>query len=446
MRKFKGSETPSRGMSGGERVRLILMGAGVVVIAVALFVAMRQAETPTASTDVPEEVTARVELPTIPTEELQRAVDDRTPEARVRLERAPLATLLDLARRLTPAHYQAMGTTFADEARIGEIQADPAAWRGKPVGARGRLLKLNTRRPDTAAAPEHSFILDVEGGGRLHGVTLNAAADLEPGDWVVFQGLFLKLYSDEAPDGSWVEGPLVVGSALERSVAPVGPRPTFDPDDLLIVVDDTLQRALGLDVPGRYELLAHARDAADGEHNFAAAPELDRTILAQILEDGQSYRGAALRLPISRVEVVRHMLLPENPARLHEVTELWLTNVNWDKKLPVIGLHVPGRVTGIQKGDLIDGDLLFFKNYAFDSSVGSRRLSPLFVALEVRRFELPRDSVMRQVLLGVAGLTVLMVVLLAVLVRRDRRRADEFERQRIEVRQRRRQGGLTERT
>lgn len=445
MRKFKGSETPSRGMTGGERARLILMGAGAVVIAVALFMATQQAKAPPPSLDVPEQISARVELPTIPTEELQSSVDDRTPEARVRLERAPLETLLSLARRLTPAHYQAMGTPFADTTLLAQIEADPASWRGKTIGARGRLVELSTRRPNATAAPEHGFLVDLEGGGRVHGVTLSTAADLEPGDWVVFQGLFLKLYSDEAPDGTWVEAPLLVGSSLERSVAPVGPKPNFDPDDLLIVVDDTFQRVLGLDVPGRYELLAHARDAADGEHNFEAAPELDRTLLAQIRDDGQNFRGAALRLPISRVEVVRHQLLPENPARLHEVTEVWLTNVEWDKNLPTIGLYYPGRLTGIEKGDLVFGNLLFFKNYAFDSA-SSRHLAPFFVALDVERFELPEDSVMRQVLLGVAGLTVLMVVLLAVLVRRDRRRADQFERQRVESRQRRRKGGLTERT
>ncbi len=438
MRKFKGAQAPRSGLSGGEKVRLGLMLVGIIVIGASLFYANAPRGEGQAVVAEPVEIVARVELPTIPVDALRAGVEDSTPAQRVRLERAPVATLLGLARQLTPAHFEALDARALDAATIEEIRADPNPWRGRAVTVRGQVLVHKELRPDALAAPEHHLTLAVEGGGTAHAVVLSAPTPLEPGDWLRLSGLFLKLYSNEGPAGEWIEAPLVVSSRAEPSVAPIGPRPYHDPDRLDLVIDDGLQRPLGLDVPGRFELLAHARDAAPDAHDFSAALELDRDLLGRILEDPQPYRGAAFRLGTSRIEVVRHLALPENGARLDTVTELWIANTGWDRALPVIGVQVPGRLAGLAKGQLIKGELQFFKNYAFDSGVGTRRVAPFFVGHSIERFEVPTNPVMRQVLYAVAILTGLMVTILAVLVRRDRRRAEVFERQQVERRQRRR--------
>ncbi len=441
MRSFEGARGPSA-MTGQERAKLVALGLGALGILIAIVVTQWQwsGRGEPEAAHLPAE--APLELPELPVEAVAQIVEDGTPETRVRLERAAVDTLLESVRRLTPRHYEALETPSADGPLLEAIAADPAAWRARPLSVRGEVLHARTRRPAIDRDEEFRLVIATEDGARVHALATRLPGLVQPGDWLRLDGLVLKRFSDELPVGpegapEWVDAPLVVGWAATPSSPPLGPQLSLAPGALAGVRDDTLDAPGDLTLPERHLLMAFARDMAPGSIDWDSAPELDATLLAEILGDPDVHRGQPFRLPVSQLQALRRAVPGENPARIERISEFWIGNANWDQRVRLIHAHAPFAVEDLARGDLVEARLLFLKNFAYESAQGARHVAPFFVVVEAHRFVAPEPFGMRILLAAVASTTLLLVALLIWLVRRDRRRSEEFVRQRIEQRRQR---------
>jgi hypothetical protein len=444
MRSFEGARAPAH-MTGAERTKLVVLALGAVVILAAIVVSQWRASGQDTSDLAHMPAEPVLELPELPADEVAGLVADGTPEARIRLERPAVDLLMESARRLTPRHYEAFDTPLATAEQLAAINADPAAWRAKPLSIRGEVLHARIRRPAPDRDDEYRLLIATEDGGRVHGLAARLPGMVQAGDWLRLDGLVLKRFSDELPVGpggvpEWVDAPLVVGWLATPSSPPLGPMPALAPGSLAGVRDDTLDAPGDLSLPERHVLLAHARDLPAGGIDWSSAPELDAALLAEILEAPEAHRGMPFRLPVSQLQALRRAVPGENPARIERISELWIGNANWDQRVRLIHAHAPYGLEDLARGDLVTARLLFLKNYAYESVQGARHVAPFFAVVEAERFVAPEPFGMRLLLWGVAVTTLVMVAILAFLVRRDRRRSEEFVRRRLEQRRRRAPG------
>jgi hypothetical protein len=431
--------TAKVGLATGEKRRLVVLVAGFFVLLGILVTTWMQARSgsatpapmPLADESVPVEPLLAV--PELDLARLESLAADRAEADQVVLPSEAADLLMGVARRYTPRHYAELDVPELDEARIAALTAEPAAARGKPFTARGRIVGL---RPRSGAAHEQQFLgrLELEDGSTVHFLVLSVPEHAaEVGGFVRVDGLFLKLYrtEDELVPGTWAAGPLLVGARAVRSYPDLGTVTGLDASAFDDVVDAELAPDPGAEVRLVYEtpaeplwaLMALARDLPEGAVDWAAAPTLDQRLLDQILDDPAAFRGTPFVLPISRLQDGRVRGADENPARMERYTQGWIANVTWRN---VIQFRTPVLRPGLAIGDLVYGRGFFLQNLAYESSERGIRVAPVFVLQSLERHVPEVSAVLTRIPWVMAGLGLFLLGLFVALARRDRRRSTEF--------------------
>lgn len=448
---FQKSLDQQKVLAAKEKKRLVLLLGGFVVVAIALGTTLQKALSAGPKEDalpIPDESVSAEPILAVPELDLARLatlVRDEAPADRVVLESEAADLVLDSARRYTPRHFAALGTRVLDQALCAELAAAPAAQRGKPFTARGRIVAL---RPRSGAAHESQTLgrLELEDGASVHFLALELPEGAEStGGFVRLDGLFLKLHSteDELAAGTWNEGPLLVGARVERSFASFGKVEKLEVkyfdglEDADLAPDPGQQIRFVTETPNEpfWHLMAYARDGAH-TLEWDKAPELDQRLLDQIQADPEAFRLLPVRIPISRLQDGRVSVAGENGARMERYTQGWIGNNTWKG---VIQFRSPVLHPDFVIGELVAGRGFFLHNFAYESSQAGLCVAPVFVLESIERFVPETSAALGNIGLLVGGVGALLVLLFLLLARVDRKKAGEFQQELTRRRQARRE-------
>jgi hypothetical protein len=433
----------SAAAAAGMRNRLIFMALMLALVLAAMFTALYQSRKMSADEAArlpearsPSEVIA---VPPFDVAHLGTLVRDGTEAERVRADEEGLALLLEHARRLTPVHLRAMGIrTLAAEA-AAELAADPGAHRAQPFRVRGWVERLFERTRPGRNEVEHHGTLRTADGLAAHFVVAELGDRASEGSFLLVDGLFLKIARVEGAEG-WIEAPLLVGPRAQRSYPATergGSAEDFPGEILATVIDDSLHEIAPPPEEAFWELMAWARALGPGAVDWAAAPELDGQVMGEILDDGRSWRGRAIRLPVVRNQGTWIEEVGENPARIERVTKGWIGSWEWQRG-GVIHFVLPFAAPELERATTITGRGFFFRNHAYEARDGGLRSAPMFVMHSVDVFVPPESAVLAYTAWTVGSLLLVLVVIFAVLLRRDRRRSAELHAELVRRRRARR--------
>lgn len=445
MRKFQIPNQPETGSSPGlwrsEKVRIVLMAVALLIVGGAFLVSQlkgreyRDAELGDLPPEEPVFVEQGVKLPDMDPSALDALVADAAEADRVVLEPEAVALAAEWSARLTDRHFEALGVRDLDGDEIAELQEDPGEHRGAAYRVRGWIESLQRRSvgEDEEQGFLTRFVLEDE--SVAYAVILDVPeGQRSPGAFLKTDGLFVKLFSDEA-EGGWIEGPLFVAPRAIPSF------PAFeDPAELVDgamegVTDDGLETRSGLPVREYWTLMAYAKSAAPGAVDWDATPELNRDLLQKIDLDGSPYRGQPMRIPVSKLMGITVRSAAENPARVPRTTEGWIGNTTWKN---LISFSAPFAITDVEENDLIEARGFFLKNLAYVPRDGGLHVAPRFVITSMERYVPPRDNTLMLVMYAAIAITVLLAILIATLLFRDKRRSRQLHDELVRRRQARR--------
>jgi hypothetical protein len=466
--------------SRSDRKRLIFMCAGLVLVVVAYAVSTTQENKHVnlqASTVAEEpEFRESVVVKEFDFAAIEDQILDTRTEDRVLLPTSLYEPVTNHVFGFNDAHFHALGLEPLTDETSAAIEATPSAHRGKALRVRGRLEEIKAReRLD--GKTEYRGWLRGDNGKATHFIAMGTPDEVIYGDYMRFDGLFLKLYKAEDHDGGWAEAPLLIGSQLVRSY-PRHEDDAFDPEVLRArlnaVTDDTAKRSTGLDgdvFEAQWLLMDFANTEAYAAIDWENAVELDNNTMTSILQYGSDwrYRLAAdsiedpraepdpasgqrplleedlipipIRIPVCKNMGINTFDPGENPSRLDTITTGWLGNWTWTNHAGVIKFVMPEHrpdLTDTKTAELLQGKGFFLKNHNYESRDHGTRTAPFFVLTEIEVFTPTENNLAEYIMWGVLGLTLFLLVLFPYLLMRDRKKSGELQRTLTQRRQERR--------
>jgi len=408
-----------------ERKRLVLFGVGLVAC-IAIIVALNWGPgAEETAAPVVEDVQSVLALPPIDDVPLD-TVSDATDSQRVILEAAPFAGLLAVSRGLFGGHLKRLGEPvfpFADGAERSDTL------RGSIYRMRGSILEADIieRVP---GKPEFWCLVETPDGDRFFYATSEVPETLFGSlNYVLADGIFFKYYTRTLGD-TRATAPLLVGRELVASYPEVGP--VAEPDLLLLAeVDDPV---IGSDEPlderGLWHLLNVARTvmAEEGgtERAFADARTLDDPLLEELAQAPELYRGQ----PFVFGGMVRGRPSPvnlgENPLRMPQMETAWLRN-NSSGLDTLLHLLAPQGFDFDEPPGAVLFRGWFLQLYAYEDRDGNLRRAPVFIVTDIEGVAGEPPPWASDVLWGFIGLSVLLAGAMVILIRRDKKRAAEFD-------------------
>lgn len=421
--------------------RMMFMGVLLLLLAVAFGATKCQESKHRAlegESEAPELAAPAQEIlivPKLDSSQLGGLVADSSPTDRGVLEDEAVDVLGDYVRRLTDAHYEKLGVTELDSELTATIAGEPGAHRGEALRARGHLDFIRDQQRGTERPSEHVGMLMLEDGSQMFFLVHDLPDLVALRPYMRVDGLFLKMYREETPDG-WMEGPLIVGARAVRSYPDIGAVSELSPELFGSVADDTAQQVSQIPFLPRWTLMAYARDLPGDAIDWAQAPELDNTALVDLLKNGSSHRGAPFRIPISTNMGSWVEDAGENPARLDSVTTGWIGNQYWTTG--AIKYVSPFHLPEIQDTRLITARGFFLKNHAYQPRDGGLAVAPYFIMQAVEPYIPPPEPYVNLILWVVAGITIGMIALFLVLLVRDQRKTQALQAELLRRRRERR--------
>ncbi len=406
--------------------------------------------------------------------EIAKKVLDNRPEDRVLLPKEVSEPVTNYVFGKTDAQFHALGVEDMTGELRSAIEANPSAFRGKPLRVRGTLEGIKERkRPDNKT--EYRGWLRSPDGSMTHFLSMGMPDELVYKGTLRFEGLFLKLYRAEGNEGEAINGPLLVGAQLVSSYAPITPEdltPEALVNGLSRIVDDTARKSPGLNgavFDAQWQLLEYAKTdaykAIDWEND---AVELNNATMAAMLTDGNAWRflragaqdprGIAdpdltfppiaqdmipvpIRLPVSKNMGINTIDAGENPANVDELTEGWVGNTTWSNQAGVAYFIYAGARPDLidrEKARLIEGRGFFVKNHNYESKDKGTRTAPFFVFTELSSFTPANDRTIEEFLMWVLGAAVLLLIAFPFLLMRDRKRSEALQQDLVRRKQERR--------
>ena len=411
--------------SAKEKKRLVLFGAGLVICIGIIVMLNLGPDAEEIAAPPPSDVQGSVAMPPIDMAALAE-VRDETASQRVILESGPFASLLGVSRGLFGSHLAKLGEPvfpFADgEERASEL-------RGSLYRMRGAVVEAEVVER-VAGEPEFWCMIQTDDGGRFWFVSARVPETLFGGqNYVLADGIFYKYYTRTL--GELREtAPLLIGRELVASY-PVDP-PVGTPDTLLLadVRDPEIGYEAPLDERGLWHLLNVSRTVRgeDGglERAFAETRSLDDALLEELARTPELYRG----LPFEFGGMVRGRpaadRLGENPLRMEEMETAWLRN-NSSSVDTLLYLCAPAGFEFEEPVGAVVFHGWFLQLYAYEDREGNLRRAPVFVVASIEGTTAEPPPWASDVLWGFIGLSVVLAGVMVALIRRDKRRAAEFD-------------------
>ena len=440
-------------LNSGERRKLILMGVLVLLVVVA-FVYVKVQDSNRKASELNEiatnddEISVQLVVPELDPDILAGKILDAREGDRVLLQRETLDPLLEYTGALHAGHFSALGIRPLDAESQAAIAGAPEEHRGAAFLARGWIDDMD-QRVGPEGRREHHGRLRLEDESYCHFVVRDLPDDLIIDDFVRLDGLFLKLFRSEAESG-WVEGPLLVGAELVDS----WPRPAeIDKAELLSklaqITDDTIDGGLtglgGETFDAQWLLMDDILRGGYDDMDWEQAPTLEDGNLVNIMTNGAEWRGAPFNIPIARNMDLWTSAPGENPARVDKITMGWIGSWTWtNNKSAVLHYVMPYDAEELRGARLISARGFFVKNFAYETRDGNLRVAPFFVLTHLEEFIPPADNTIKYIGVGVCSLAGAIIVLIYFGLRRDKRRAAEFQADLVRRRRARRERAQAE--
>ena len=150
---------------------------------------------------------------------------------------------------------------------------------------------------------------------------------------------------------------------------------------------------------------------------------------------GKYEQGAPMRLRGAFI-FARVFKAKTNPAGIDYWTEVWMRIARMGAKL--IPIWVPTDIGDWKRGDSLDIDGFFFKNYAYRVDGAPDMHTPLFVAGGLKRFKMKSHPMLIWVGLAFAVFAGFVAVLFFNMNRQSRRESEEYKARMIDRRRKRR--------
>ena len=382
-----------------------------------------------------------ISIPALDINILNALVSDRTEESRVIQEEEGREFLLNYTAKLADAHYRALNATVLTADTNSQVLADPNAWRGRALRMRGYIQELREKaRPNGGKYFTGTMTLDDGSSGHFV-VTRLDNKDMREGSSVRIDGIVMKVFRGEIGDG-WIEAPLVVGRLAARSFPALYTEENgeFTETELAHIVNDDMLNGIGsLPFEEKWKLLGRAAYSAD-KVNWSETEILDRELLAKLLENGDSYRGVPLRLPLDGVAVLNTSTdrVGENPARIDRVTDGWIAETSWLSTVPAVHFLGPFDIDyPVNDHTVAVGKGFFFKNLAYESTDAGLRRAPVFVLTNLDELRRGEENMVTYLTYLVFGVCVSIGALIFFLLKRDANSSAEFQK-RLAARKRKR--------
>lgn len=421
------------------RRRLILIGVSATfLVAVLIFLQQKKsaADGPVVADRTVEQ--ASLALPVLD-QSLLDQVRDATLAEQVALEPEPFAHVVKFAQALLPALLQRLNEPAFP------FDADPAgaaAWRGQPYRMRGLLLEGELLMRTADSPPEYWTAVRTDDGHEFfHVSVMQPEYPFVQGDYVLADGYFYKRHS-RLIAGERKTLPLFVGRELQLSMKTLAPATAPDPLVLAQIEDPHITEDLPVDAPAMWHLANVARtlreQPAELERAFAAAPWLDVPLLAALNDTPEAYRGAPMKIGgiLSRGDT---WPAGENPLRETAYSEAWIANSTFGDIR--VMLRTPGRFDFSRVQGTWEFRGWFQQMWAYEATKGDRYRVPVFIFADARPLVGKTPEMVGQMTTVLLVIGAVMAILLFVLVRRDRARAADTEKQILERRRKLRQNG-----
>ncbi|MFT4542128.1 MAG: hypothetical protein ACI841_005427 [Planctomycetota bacterium] len=442
-------------MARSDRNRILFMAGTIVVLGIGYVFSGAQEERYRAEDDAvageklpdnaaeQKKAEAVVVVPDFDIPDMLEAIRDATPAERVIVDGDALTAVFNYGRLLTPRHYEAAGLRELTPELRTEVRADPSAHRVKPFRVRGKVEAIGKRRRSETLPEEWAGSLRLEDDSFAHFVVLEVPEDTSVGDFIRVDGMFLKIYSTEAPSeiGGRLEGPLLLGPEAVPSYAPVNLDEPVELTHLHEVRDDSGGDVSGVPMDALWELMSLAK-AGNQDLDWATVPAIDGQVIGNLLADGESYRGKPFRLELSRNMGGWTEKAGENPLRLERWTRGWIGNQNWKGQVPIVAYFAPTNQpelrdrNGVSK--YLTGRGYFFKNHVYERGGGDIGRAPLFVMETVDVFIVEPDEFPIMMMWGAMIGAMLMIALLWFLLVRDRKNSAALQKELVRRRRARR--------
>jgi len=435
----------SPGIRKSEKVKLIAMSGGAVLVFVAVLVSISQGRRARnqENGDLPAVENTPVEVafrPEVDTELLEAVVRDAEGPDRVMLEPDAVRELMSAARQMPSSSYDdpTIGARELDAAVIDELAASPDPLRGEPFYVRGWIETIEERGAPGDGGKRFLGRLTLEDRSTAYFLVAEKPESMIFGDFTRVNGLFLKNFSDEDPEnrGTWLDGPLLVGRELIRSYPSFGTVTELEPNEVAGITDDDLAGGIsGIPFDALWHTLAYARDMEPGTIDWESAPLMTQAKLKELLDDPPAHRFEPYRIPISELMQLTVKRAGENPARIESYTEGWIGNMYWKGGLKFIA---PVPHPELRLRDFVTARGLFFKNYAYEPLDGGMNVAPIFVLTDLEYYERPAGTALVHLGWVIGISSVGLLIFLSFLLSRDRRSANALQERLVQRRRSRR--------
>ena len=462
MKYAKISPEEAARMARRDRFRLIGLSVSTLLVgALYLYSQARTLDEAEALRDeaAAEEVAAEEPIQRVPFEqpEVLAQIEDATDSQREFLESAPLREVFSYARLQTRKALEEDGIRTLDAEVSQELLDDPSGHRLDPILLRGQVLAVTQRKgaDDSQSGWLGSLLTDdgslgyflVANAPKIEGDPA-APQSIGPGDYVRVDGIFHKAYRAPVPAavGSGElrssSGPLILGFRATPST----PAITEDLARALLTLETVRDDEIAMTFDEstfdlqQWELMAFAKMVGD-ETDWEAAKELDQAALTQIYENGEEYRGVPFRVPVSINLDTFSRTVNDNPLRLDRVTEGWIGNNNWKGSVKTIKWIGPFarrdllRTKGLKGAEdahrYVEAKGYFFRNILYTNLAGEPRRSPVFVLHDLEVFQLKGSNPVAPIAYLVVGATILMVFVIFMLLRADRRKSRRLQEEMV---------------
>jgi hypothetical protein len=411
----------------GERIRIGLMTGGLMVV-IALFLFIKgcgvgdPSQTPDEAVDTQVDG-IEVRFPPIDLEQLAEVKDQTSIDRRI-LEPAPFASLLLMSKALYPGHLESVGNPGLD---FENIETNSADLRGTPTKLRGKLLDLKIQRR-AGDGPEETWAhIQTDEGHHFWYVALNPPpVDLFTfgGNYVVIEGFYFKIYTQDDENGAKLTAPLLVGRGIRPSVRPAPPVKQIDMVLLSDVVDSQFGEDDKINGEGYWHLMNFVDTLAKDEkryfEEFDTATPLNKKLLTAISADPKLFRGQAITIfgdPVRTWTTASE----ENPLRISHNSHTFLYKYEFGDQYVLLETLGKDAFRGL--GLNRDSLAYFLRLWAYEDGDGNQRRVPVFVVAGSRPRLHATSLLESQIMQGFLALFTVLVLGFGWLIRRDKRQA-----------------------
>ncbi len=375
--------------------------------------------------------------------------DDSNHERRLVIEPEPLRHLLEQSIDVGPTVAGALGRPD-EPVPLAELRADPQRWRGRWLFYEGELEYLSGPREGHPTKGRNIYEATLRlrsGDAAMLAFALPPPPDVKLGSWVRAEGFLWKLRDTNYPTVI-DRAPMLVGRELQRDYEKWGPVTELDPARLAAVDDASF--ALGAPVfrtieedqcEALWHLAAYVRDTAAtrtaAEWHKAGTLNTDHH---DALRQGRIARGTPMRIYGSLIRR-RTIVAPANPAGVEDWTTAWVQVREYGGTL--VPIWVPKRVAELPERCQLEVRAHFYRWSIYEAENGTSRWAPLFVAADLKPFELHVGRTMDGIGLVLGAVAVCFLGFVFWSQRRHKTIADRHTRALYELRRRVRSGEPT---